>query len=114
MPHKRHLVASAVALGSGGLAVVRWLTGHWLPSIYLLLHSKWFLAYLGASGFVGAAVTYVYGGTDNPRINTVVQAGLQLGGVLLLAYGTWTQVGVTAVAVVALLLGHYVVPRVAR
>lgn len=114
LPNKRSLFASVFALGSSGLGILRWATGHWLPDLNQLLHSPATLAYLLCSTLVGAAVTYVYGGTDNPRINTVVRAGLQLSGLALMYSGMWTHVGAFAAAAATAVLGHVVVPGIAR
>ncbi|MEW5309580.1 MAG: hypothetical protein WDW38_001461 [Sanguina aurantia] len=114
LPNKRSLLASALALGSSGLGILRWATGHWLPDLDQLLHSPATLAYLLCSTLVGAAVTYVYGGTDNPRINTVVRAGLRLLGMALMYTGMWTHVGAFAAAAATAVLGHVMVPSISR
>lgn len=93
---------------------MRWATGHWLPAPVQVVNSKFTLLYLVCSSLVGAAVTYVYGGTDNPRINTVVRAFLQLLGVMLMYAGMWTHLGAFASAAATLVLGHLVVPHFRR
>ncbi|KAG2499846.1 hypothetical protein HYH03_002137 [Edaphochlamys debaryana] len=101
MPGRRSLAATAAIMGSSSWALLRWLTGHWLPSAYALLHNRALLAYLGLAGLVGAALTYLYGGTENPKLNTVVRVGLQLLGLVLLYGGTWTQPAVFMALVAA-------------
>ena len=46
---------------------------------------QWLLAYLVASGLVGLAVTYYYDDPANAKLNTILQRGLQLGGLALVA-----------------------------
>lgn len=68
VPNRRGLAATAALLGSSSWAVLRWVTGQWMPSAYTLLHNRWFLGYVAASGLLGAAVTYLYGSVDNPKV----------------------------------------------
>lgn len=73
MPHKRTMGAAFAAAGSGGLAMVRWATGQWLPSWQQLMYNRWFLAYVLLSAGIGAAVTYLYDDRKNPRVNTLIK-----------------------------------------
>ncbi|GLC38968.1 hypothetical protein PLESTB_000466600 [Pleodorina starrii] len=91
MPGRRSMATAAMMLGSSSWALLRWLTGYWLPSAYALLHNRWLLAYLVISGLFGAAITYLYGGVENTKLNTLIRVGLQLLGLLLLYSGTWTS-----------------------
>ncbi|KXZ56747.1 hypothetical protein GPECTOR_1g673 [Gonium pectorale] len=109
MPGRRSMATSAMLLGSSSWALLRWLTGHWLPSAYSLLHNRWLLGYLAVSGLVGSAMTYLYGGVEHPKINTLMRVGLQLLGVLLMYTGMWTLP-----AVFASLLGLVVGLKVVR
>ncbi|GFR41043.1 hypothetical protein Agub_g1476 [Astrephomene gubernaculifera] len=90
MPGRRSMSIAATLMGSSSWAVVRWLTGHWLPSTYALLHNRWLLGYLAMSSLFGAAVTYLYGGVENAKLNTLMRVGLQLLGLLLMYMGMWT------------------------
>ncbi|EFJ52140.1 hypothetical protein VOLCADRAFT_86990 [Volvox carteri f. nagariensis] len=105
MPGRRSMAATAMLLGSSSWGILRWLTGYWLPSGYALLHNRLLLAYLVVMGLLGAAVTYMYGGVENTRLNTVLRVGLQLFGFLLIYMGTWTCSSLYA-AVVAVALLH--------
>ncbi len=40
VPNKRSLAVAGATLGTGSMAVIRWLTGQWLPSWNQLLHNK--------------------------------------------------------------------------
>ncbi|PNH12374.1 Ferredoxin-A [Tetrabaena socialis] len=99
VPGRRSMATTAMVLGSSSWALLRWLTGYWLPSLYALLHNRWLLAYLATSGLLGAALTYLYGGVENTKLNTLMRIGLQLLGVLLFYSGTWTLPSVFAAAV---------------
>ena len=65
----------ALATGSGSLALVRYLTGRWLPSLNQLLVNRVFAAYVVLSAAFGAIVTYLYDDRSNPRVNTIIKAG---------------------------------------
>jgi hypothetical protein len=72
VPHKRTLAATAAAAGSGGWALVRWVSGQWLPSWHQLLANHFFGAYVLVSAIVGAAVTYLYDDRKNDKVNTLI------------------------------------------
>ncbi len=103
LPGRRSLATTSMLLGSSSWAVVRWLTGSWLPSLYTFIHNRWLLAYVTVMGLLGAALTYLYGGVENTKLNTLMRVGLQLLGLLLLYAGTWTQPAVFGAAVAAVL-----------
>lgn len=48
---------------------------------------QWLLAYLAASMLVGLALTYYYDNPDNAKLNTILQRGLQIVGLALVAWG---------------------------
>jgi hypothetical protein len=73
MPHKRSMAAVATAAGSGGLALIRWLTGQWLPSWHQLVTNRYFGMYVVASSLLGAVVTYLYDDMGNRKVNTVIK-----------------------------------------
>ena len=50
-------------------------------------HVQWLLAYLAASMLVGLALTYYYDNPDNAKLNTILQRGLQIVGLALVAWG---------------------------
>lgn len=117
LPGRRSLATTTMLLGSSSWAVVRWLTGSWLPSLYTFIHNRWLLAYVTVMGLLGAALTYLYGGVENTKLNTLMRVGLQLLGLLLLYAGTWTQPAVFGAAVAAVLLAkaaRVVAPLVSR
>lgn len=48
---------------------------------------QWLLAYLAMSMLVGLALTYYYDNPDNAKLNTILQRGLQIVGLALVAWG---------------------------
>jgi hypothetical protein len=68
--------AAAATLGSGGVALLRWLTGQWLPSWQQLVNNRYIAAYLLTSAAVGAAATYLYDDMRNPKVNTLIKVRL--------------------------------------
>ncbi|KAG2442544.1 hypothetical protein HXX76_002630 [Chlamydomonas incerta] len=101
VPGRRSLVTTAMLLGSTSWGLLRWSTGYWVPSLYTLAHNRVVLGVAGSFGLLGAALTYLYGNVDNPKINTLVKLGLQLLGLGLLWAGTWTQPPVFAALLLA-------------
>lgn len=95
---------TAVALGGSSLALLKWITGHWTPSLLTLLHSKWFLMYLSISSLLGSAVTYYYGGTDNIKLNNLVRVGLWLLALIAIYFGSWTHDAVALASVVGVVV----------
>eukprot|EP00983_Pelagomonas_calceolata_P072749 1151850-Pelagomonas_calceolata.AAC.5 len=84
------------ATGSGGMAILRWLTGKlsiplkgqegaiqtlfislsdegWIPPLSQLLRSRAFGAYVLVSAASGAAATYLYDDRSNPKVNTLIK-----------------------------------------
>ena len=55
------------------MALLRWLTGHWLPSWQQLVNNRFFAIYVVLSAGVGAAATYLYDDRQNPKINTLIK-----------------------------------------
>ena len=52
------------------------------------VHAQALLVYLVASGLVGLAVTYYFDNPGNVKLMTILQVGLQLGGLALVALST--------------------------
>ncbi|KAF5837754.1 hypothetical protein DUNSADRAFT_3897 [Dunaliella salina] len=73
IPHKRTVSAVMAATGSGGMAILRWLTGKWIPPLSQLLQSRAFGAYVLVSAAGGAAATYLYDDRSNPKVNTLIK-----------------------------------------
>lgn len=59
-------------MGSTGIAAVRWLTGHWLPSWGYLASNPVFQGYVILSAFIGAALTFWFDDRKNPKLNTLI------------------------------------------
>eukprot|EP00200_Dunaliella_tertiolecta_P015513 CAMPEP_0202409028 /NCGR_PEP_ID=MMETSP1128-20130828/16128_1 /ASSEMBLY_ACC=CAM_ASM_000463 /TAXON_ID=3047 /ORGANISM="Dunaliella tertiolecta, Strain CCMP1320" /LENGTH=393 /DNA_ID=CAMNT_0049014289 /DNA_START=102 /DNA_END=1280 /DNA_ORIENTATION=+ len=90
IPHKRTVTAVMAATGSGGMAILRWLTGKWIPPLSQLLRSRAFGAYVLVSAASGAAATYLYDDRSNPKVNTLIKASLRVFGLALVYFSTWT------------------------
>ena len=72
VPYKRSVAIGLSAMGSTGLAVLRWLTGHWLPSWAHLSQNPIFQGYVVLSALLGAALTYYFDDRSNPKLNTLI------------------------------------------
>jgi hypothetical protein len=75
VPGRRSLFTTALLLGSSSWGVLRWLTGYWLPSPAALLSNKLLMGFMTGFGLLGAALTYLYGGTDNPKARCASMKG---------------------------------------
>ncbi|CAL8462177.1 g1708 [Coccomyxa elongata] len=88
VPNKRGMGAAFALLGSTFSGLVRYWFGRWIPTFEQLMYSKAALAYLGASGLVGLAVTYYYDSDTNTKLQNILKYGLKLLGLALTATST--------------------------
>ncbi|BDA46042.1 probable nuclear envelope integral membrane protein 1 [Coccomyxa sp. Obi] len=88
VPNKRGMGAACAVLGSTFTGLVRYWFGRWIPTFEQLMYSKVALAYLGASGLVGLAVTYYYDSDTNTKLQNILKYGLKLLGLALTATST--------------------------
>jgi hypothetical protein len=112
IPNRRFVISSLVAAGSTALGLLRWVYGHWLPSLSTVLRSPYFMAYVAISAVVGACLTYVFDNTGNEKLNNILRSVLHAIGLALVARSTtsWEASG----AMVGLLLLAYNLQGVVR
>ena len=64
---------------------------------------QWALGYMAASGLIGLAVTYYFDDPANEKLNTILKVGLQLVGLVMIAFSSAApEVSVGAAAALAL------------
>ncbi|KAK9906578.1 hypothetical protein WJX75_004502 [Coccomyxa subellipsoidea] len=88
LPNKKGMGAAFAVLGSTFTGLMRYCFGRWIPTFEQLMYSKVALAYLGASGLVGLAVTYYYDSEANTKLQNILKYGLKLLGLALIATST--------------------------
>lgn len=88
IPNRRFVISSLVAAGSTALGLLRWLYGHWLPSLSTVLRSPYFMAYVTISAVVGACTTYMFDNTENAKLNNLLRSALHGIGLVLVARST--------------------------
>lgn len=88
VPNKKTMAASLALFGSTIMSAARYFVGSWFPSLEELMYNKWVGLYVVASALVGLAVTYYYDDPSNAKLNTILECGLQLGGLALVATST--------------------------
>jgi membrane protein YqaA with SNARE-associated domain len=71
IPKRKYIISSLVAAGSTALGIIRWLYGHWMPSLSTIVRSPWFVAYVAISALIGAAVTYYFDDQRNEKLNNI-------------------------------------------
>lgn len=77
VPHKKTMATVMAAAGSSGMALLRWLTGQWLPSWHQLIRNRFFAIYLVLSAAIGATATYIYDDRNNYKVNVVIKVGVR-------------------------------------
>lgn len=88
VPNKKTMAATLALFGSTVLSAARYFVGSWFPSLEQLMYNKWVGLYVLASSLIGLAVTYYYDDASNAKLNTILERGLQLGGLALVATST--------------------------
>ena len=91
VPYKRTAGVALGVMGTSGMAVARWLTGHWIPSWTQLSQNPVFQAYVLASALMGAGLSYWFDDRTNPKLNTLILAALRTAALALVYYGTWVM-----------------------
>ena len=110
MPYKRTAGLALGVMGTSGMAAVRWLTGHWLPSWSQLFQNPVIQAYVVASALLGAGLSYWFDDGMNPKLNTLILAALRTSALALLYYSMW-MMPTAFVGVSCSLLFHAVRPQ---
>ncbi|KAK9803762.1 hypothetical protein WJX73_003874 [Symbiochloris irregularis] len=88
LPNKRSIAAAFMAAGGAMTTACHHFFGSYIPSLTQLVQHPVLLAYLAASALVGLALTYYFDSPENVKLMTILEVGLQLLGLGLVALST--------------------------